>query len=76
MNRDHWIPAEVPNGLEVRQVYGFIFNSVGQILLLEDKGEYSLPGGKPEMGRIRQTTNCQRNRIGFKSRNFLGWDTP
>lgn len=50
MNDHHWISADVPNGLEVRQVYGFIFDTDGRILLLEDQGKYNLPGGKPEMG--------------------------
>ena len=40
--------SEVPKGLEVRQVYGFIFNPDGRIFLLEDGGECNLPGGKPE----------------------------
>lgn len=38
----------MPVGLEVRQVYGFIFAADGRILLLEDEGVYYLPGGKPE----------------------------
>ncbi len=50
MNSHQWVNAEVPNGLEVRQVYGFIFNFDGRILLLEDQGEYNLPGGKSERG--------------------------
>ena len=43
-----WIEAPVAPGLEVRQVYGFIFDLDGRILLLEDEGQYNLPGGKPE----------------------------
>ena len=37
-------------GLEVRQVYGFIFAADGRILLFEDEGSFNLPGGKPENG--------------------------
>ena len=48
MNAYTWVEAEVPKGLEVRQVYGFIFHTDGRILLLEDDGHYNLPGGKPE----------------------------
>ena len=48
MSDPQWIDAAVPTGLEVRQVYGFIFNSDGRILLLEDEGQYNLPWGKPE----------------------------
>jgi 8-oxo-dGTP pyrophosphatase MutT (NUDIX family) len=43
-----WIESEVPNGLEIRQVYGFIFSADGRILLLNDAGQFILPGGKPE----------------------------
>lgn len=50
VNAYKWIESEVPIGLEVRQVYGFIFSPDGRILLLEDEGRYSLPGGKPENG--------------------------
>ena len=45
-----WIKSDVPTGLEVRQVYGFIFNAQGQILLLDDNRHYNLPGGRPESG--------------------------
>lgn len=38
----------MPVGVEVRQVYGFIFASDGRVLLLEDEGVFNLPGGKPE----------------------------
>lgn len=43
-----WIESEVPEGLQVRQVYGFLFDVDGRVLLLEDEGQYNLPGGKPE----------------------------
>jgi len=43
-----WVEAEVPKGLDVRQVYGIIFSPDGRVLLLEDDGHYNLPGGKPE----------------------------
>lgn len=51
-----WIKAEVPKGLEVRQVYGFIFSPDGRILLLEDEGQYNLPGGRPENGETYSET--------------------
>ena len=50
MNAHKWIESEVPTGLEIRQVYGFIFSPDGRILLLEDEGQFNLPGGKPENG--------------------------
>lgn len=39
MNTFRWIESEVPMGLEVRQVYGFIFSADGRVLLLEDVRE-------------------------------------
>lgn len=48
MSTYYWIAREVPEALEIRQVYGFIFDIHGSVLLLEDEGEYNLPGGKPE----------------------------
>jgi len=43
-----WIELPVPEELEVRQVYGFIFNTDGKILVLADGPTHNLPGGKPE----------------------------
>ena len=47
-----WYKGEVPNNLEVRQVYGLIFTRDGRMLLkVEDKSRgkvYSLAGGTPE----------------------------
>lgn len=48
MSTLQWFEAVMPVGLEVRQVYGFIFAADGRVLLLEDEGKYNLPGGKPE----------------------------
>lgn len=50
MNTHKWIAEKVPESLEVRQVYGFVFSLDGRILLLEDEGTFNLPGGKPENG--------------------------
>ena len=41
MNTHKWIESKLPRGLEVRQVYGFIFSSDGRILLLEDEGRFN-----------------------------------
>lgn len=48
MSTYRWVESEVPKGLEIRQVYGFIFNPDGRIFLLEDEGGHNLPGGRPE----------------------------
>ena len=46
----------MPNGLEIRQVYGFVFSPDGRILLLEDEGKFNLPGGRPENGETMGET--------------------
>lgn len=56
MTAYRWFESEVPKGLEIRQVYGFVFNPDGQILLLEDMGIFNLPGGKPENGESMSET--------------------
>lgn len=77
MNGFKWIATEVPIGLEVRQVYGFIFNADGRILLLEDGGEYNLPGGRPESGEnlaetlIREV--LEEVQITISSPKYLGY---
>jgi len=72
-----WIESEVPIGLEVRQVYGFIFSPDGRILLLDDNGHYNLPGGRPENGEsftetlIRETE--EEVQVTIDSINYLGY---
>jgi 8-oxo-dGTP pyrophosphatase MutT (NUDIX family) len=48
MSMIKWIEGVVPVGLEIRQVYGFIFSADGRVVVLEDEGNFNLPGGKPE----------------------------
>ncbi|MBI3430386.1 MAG: NUDIX domain-containing protein [Actinobacteria bacterium] len=72
-----WFEAVVPVGLEVRQVYGFIFSTDGRILVLEDEGKFNLPGGKPENNEsvdetlIRETFEEGQTKI--HSRGYLGY---
>lgn len=72
-----WIESEVPKGLEIRQVYGFIFNFDGRILLLEDRGKYNLPGGKPENDESMSQTLIREAeeevQITIASLNYLGY---
>lgn len=48
MVKYRWFKEEVPASLEVRQVYGIVFNERGEVLLREDDNRYKLTGGKPE----------------------------
>ena len=43
-----WIRKPVEQNIEIRQVYGIVFNDDGNILLRVDENEYKLTGGKPE----------------------------
>ncbi|WP_406841531.1 NUDIX hydrolase (plasmid) [Streptomyces sp. AHU1] len=52
----HWIAAQVPDDLRVRQVYGFLFDNEGRVLVQDDLGRHNLPGGKPEAGEDFQQT--------------------
>ncbi|QUH03014.1 NUDIX hydrolase [Saccharopolyspora erythraea] len=50
MARFRWFTHSVPDGLPVRQVYGFLFASDGRVLIRVDGAKHSLPGGRPEPG--------------------------
>lgn len=47
-----WFCGPVPEGMEIKQVYGVLFNKDGRTLIreevCEDKKVYGLAGGKPE----------------------------
>lgn len=43
-----WIREEVEKGLNIKQVYGIVFDKDGNILLRVDDNKYKLTGGKPE----------------------------
>lgn len=72
-----WIESAVSSDLEVRQIYGFIFDLEGRILLLEDDGHYTLPGGKPEgdesMVETLARESLEEAQVTFKSANYLGY---
>lgn len=48
MSSYKWFESAIPSHLKVRQVWGFIFDHDGKILLFEDGGKFNLPGGGPE----------------------------
>lgn len=44
-----WYEAPVPAGLEITQVYGWLFcPCTGRVLIQDDGGLFNLPGGSPE----------------------------
>lgn len=48
MPKYKWIKEQVQRNLEVRQVYGIVFNEDGNVLLRVDESKYKLTGGKTE----------------------------
>ncbi len=77
MSTYRWIESEVPKDLEVRQVWGFIFDRAGQILMFEDGGKFNLPGGGPENEEsifetlIREAE--EEVQVSIKSIEYLGY---
>ncbi|GAA4615822.1 NUDIX domain-containing protein [Saccharopolyspora hordei] len=52
MPKFSWHTCAVPEGLPVRQVYGFLFVTDGRVLLRVDGKKHTLPGGRPEPGEV------------------------
>lgn len=77
MSTYRWIESVVPEGLGVRQVYGFIFNLDGRILLLKDEGKYNLPGGNPQHGENLFETLAREAKeevqVTISSSEYLGY---
>lgn len=77
MSRLTWFEVPVPSGLEVRQVYGFIFGLDGRLLVLEDEGSFNLPGGKPEKSEsLRETLvreSLEEGQALIGSSEYLGY---
>lgn len=44
-----WYNGKVPKNIEIKQVYGIVFNEDGNIFLRIDDGIYKLTGGRPEI---------------------------
>lgn len=63
-----WEKGNVPDNMEVRQVYGIFFDRQGRVLLRIEKGKYKLTGGRPEVNdydycatlrrELREEANC------------------
>ena len=44
-----WCNGKFPKDIEIKQVYGIVFNEDGNIFLRIDNGIYKLTGGRPEI---------------------------
>jgi len=77
MTTFRWVTDPLPPDIIVRQVYAFCFDESGRVLLREDAGHYSLPGGKPERGEDTRTTlerECQEeSQITLGDHVYLGY---
>ncbi|HEV3156256.1 MAG TPA: NUDIX domain-containing protein [Candidatus Baltobacteraceae bacterium] len=77
MTRFRWCPEEVPDGISVRQVYGFCFDRFGLVLLQEDAGRFNLPGGKPEAGEdppsVLARECLEESQIIISATGYLGY---
>ncbi|GAB3118429.1 hypothetical protein GCM10027160_30570 [Streptomyces calidiresistens] len=69
-----WIAGPVPDGMPVRQVYGFCFDDTGRVLLREDGGRHGLPGGTPEPGESVPATLARE--CHEESRILIGEPVP
>ncbi|NJQ01084.1 NUDIX domain-containing protein [Streptomyces zingiberis] len=72
-----WITAPVPGDLPVRQVYGFLFDAEGRVLVQDDEGYHNLPGGKPEFGEDFQATlfreSVEESQVEIGNAVYLGY---
>ncbi len=55
-----WHTTPVPNDIQVRQVYGFLFVDDGRLLIRVDGHKHSLPGGRPESGEVTYAAVLRR----------------
>ncbi|HSX02220.1 MAG TPA: NUDIX hydrolase [Candidatus Saccharimonadia bacterium] len=55
-----WIPTDrLEQYRPYFQVYGIVFNAAGQILLIQEHGDWKIPGGTPEPGETAEQTLCR-----------------
>ncbi len=78
MAKFSWHTGAVPDGLPVRQVYGFLFSRDGRLLIRVDGGKHSLPGGKPEPGErayadILRRETLEEVTINIEDPHYLGY---
>jgi 8-oxo-dGTP diphosphatase len=74
-----WHEVPVPSGVVITQVYGYLLcPRTGRVLIQDDKGAFSLPGGKPEAGDadlaatlVREAFEQSQVRVGVTA--YLGY---
>lgn len=73
-----WFKKELPQNLEIRQVYGIVFSDTGNILLRVEDNKYKLTGGKPELfdSNLKETLKreyIEELNIEIKDIYYLGY---
>jgi 8-oxo-dGTP pyrophosphatase MutT (NUDIX family) len=63
MTEFSWHTSKTPPGMRVSQVYGFLFDLQGRVLLRVDGTKHSLPGGRPEPQEQSLETTLRRECI-------------
>ena len=56
MTKYTWYNNQVPNNINVRQVYGIVFSDDYKVLLRIEDNKYELTGGKPEENESYEET--------------------
>lgn len=73
-----WVRRDVPDNLQVKQVYGIVFDDYGRIFLRVEDGKYKLTGGKPNNSDKNFKDTLKREfleevNISLKDIYFLGY---
>ena len=73
-----WILSnEIDYSFSIKQVYGFLFDNFGRILVHDDLGRFNLPGGKPEKDEtVIQTLErecIEESQVTFKEPELIGF---
>jgi hypothetical protein len=74
-----WHEVPVPSGLVITQVYGYLLcPRTGRVLVQDDEGAFSLPGGTPEPGNADLAATLareafQHNQVRVGATAYLGY---
>ncbi|AFZ66226.1 NUDIX domain-containing protein [Deinococcus peraridilitoris] len=72
-----WFEEPLPPALPVTQVYGWVLNVGGAVLVLRDGEKFTLPGGQPEAGETWQETLAreawEEARVTVRDVRYLGY---
>jgi 8-oxo-dGTP pyrophosphatase MutT (NUDIX family) len=58
-----WCPQPVPDGVPVVQVYGWLLDDAGRVLVQDTGTRFNLPGGSPEPGDADLAATAAREAV-------------